>query len=70
MMLKWVPECLSPAFLNSATQIQYAKLKTRSGSIIQNRGTVLDKAALSFAASPANEKTFLPSLMHLQKVGE
>jgi len=42
---------------------KYAKLKTLSRGIVQNRDTVLDKAAFSFAVHPANEKTFLPSFV-------
>ena len=41
---------------------KYAKLKTRSRCIVQNRDTVLDKAAFSFAVHPANEKN-LPAFL-------
>ncbi len=50
---------------------KYAKLKTRSRGIVQNRDTVLDKAAFSFAACPANEKNpaFLGDLGALSEAG-
>jgi len=42
---------------------KYAKLKTRSRCIVQNRDTVLDKAAFSFAVTRQMKKTFLPSFV-------
>ena len=38
---------------------KYAKLKTRSRGIVQNRDTVLDKAAFSFAACPVKREACL-----------
>jgi hypothetical protein len=43
---------------------KYAKLKTRSRGIVQNRDTVLDKAAFSFAVTRQMKK-ILPSLATL-----
>ncbi len=40
---------------------KYAKLKTRSKGIVQNRDTVLDKAAFSFAVARQMKKNFLHS---------
>jgi peroxiredoxin len=48
-----------------------AKLKTRSRGIVQNRDTVLDKAAFSFAATRQMKKlpVFLSVLCALSEAG-
>jgi DNA-directed RNA polymerase delta subunit len=47
---------------------KYAKLKTRGISIVQNRVTVLDKAAFKFADSPANLKNLGPLYKYGEKI--